>query len=265
MGSPYRASSSLGGSPVERPHLQRALHGQPGMELQRNARRRVDPGVEARRDRRIVRGVGLRALLRHLDGDLRWKHIEVLVSPDVAPGTSLDRAVVAGSNSFEGGVQQPQAGVGLRRRGRTQISRLGMSWQDVETVERLRERLDAEQRARRGAGGNVGICVGAARERTQSILEREESARGEDAHPEQVAPRDLAVSERFDDVRAIASSVLCFSQPGARCCRRKIQVCASPRYRPDPPSTVGKLRLLDTSGTRAAASGERLIYTRESS
>src|SRR5206468_8594062 len=68
--------------PVERPQRERTLVRQPRVKGRSEGRRRVDAGVELRRNARVVDGVGLGAFLRGLDGDRGSKPGELLMCPD---------------------------------------------------------------------------------------------------------------------------------------------------------------------------------------
>src|SRR5262249_11291081 len=98
--------------------------------------------------------------------------------------------------------------VGLRRRRWVQEREwIRIALEHVEARHRRREILDAEQRARRQAGGNR-IGVGAAHERAQALLRDEHSAGGEQAPLEQVAPGYLPLRPRLEDLPAALGALL---------------------------------------------------------
>ena len=136
----------------------------------------VDARIEAGRNPGIVSGVDLGPFRGNGYRDRGRKPSELLVRPDRARGASLDGARVTRGHAFERRIQHLLGLVGLSRRrgiqGRDRVPR-----QDIEARHRLRERLDAEQRAAREARRNARIR--AADERVQAMLPEQQSARGE--------------------------------------------------------------------------------------
>jgi len=75
-----------------------------------------------------------------------------------------------------------------------------------EARHRLAELGRSTERAARRAGRDVG--VGAARERGESVLQRERAGHRVDAPPVEIAARDLSVRQRLDDLGAVLACVL---------------------------------------------------------
>jgi len=122
------------------------------MKSRSERRRRVDAGIETRRDPRIVHGVDLGPLLRDLQGNRRGKILEVLVGPDGSRGTPLDRAVPPAKV----GIYRLQGRVGFFRRRGVQIAGFRIPRQDIEPRHWLSERRGAERRARRQLRRDAG-------------------------------------------------------------------------------------------------------------
>src|SRR5207237_6524171 len=91
--------------PVERPQRVRPLVRQVRMEARREGSRRVDAGIEARWNARIVDRVDLGPLRRNGYRDHGGKPGELLVRPDRARGASLDGARVTRGHAFERRIQ----------------------------------------------------------------------------------------------------------------------------------------------------------------
>src|SRR5712691_601839 len=186
------------------------------MEARMEPLRRVDPGIKARRDSRIVDGVDLGSLRTHFYRDLRWKRVKPLMRPDRPRGTSFDRACVAGCHPFQRGIQKLLGGVGfLRRRGTQKRERVRVPRQDIEARHGLRERLDAEQRAAREACRDA--CIRAADKWVQSMLPGQHSARGEYPPLDQLAARHLSVGQRLDELKTVLPGILRFPYAKFRC------------------------------------------------
>src|SRR5205823_13681672 len=74
-----------------------------------------------------------------------------------------------------------------------------------------------EQRTPRQAGRNggvVGVC--AARERAQSVLQHQRSARREESELHEIAARESSLRPRLQDLRTVSTSVLGFPHSSSR-------------------------------------------------
>src|SRR4029077_734624 len=158
--------------PVECPQRERPLVWEVRMQARSPWRRRVDPGVEARWNGRIVRGVDPRTHLRHFHGDRRWKVVEPLGCPHVSRRPTLARSKATTERRVDGPLRLigTCSWKGIQRAHR--IPR-----QHVEAGHGLREWLDAEERAGRRGGGYVTTArrVRAADERVQTADGRQEA------------------------------------------------------------------------------------------
>ncbi|TMB39716.1 MAG: hypothetical protein E6J62_01540 [Deltaproteobacteria bacterium] len=205
---------------VEGPQREGPLVRQARVEARMETLRRVDAGIQARWNTRIVDRVYLGALRADFNRDLRRHRIELLVRPDRARGTPLDGARVTGRHAFQPSIQNLLGGIGFLCGRRVQyrgIKRIQPARQHVEARHRLCECLDAEQRAARQARRNTRIGIRAADEGVQAMFPEQQSTRREQAPLEQIAPRDLPVGERLDDLLAVPAGVLGFLDPKFRC------------------------------------------------
>src|SRR5262249_28493605 len=93
--------------------------------------------------------------------------------------------------------------------------------QHVEPRHRLRERLAAEQRARRRAGRAEQLARHRD-ERTEAAFRRERSGGAEQPQLEEVASRDATPRELPDDLSAVLSRALGIPEAGLRCVARQV-------------------------------------------
>ena len=100
--------------PIEGPYRVWLLRGHAGMELQRDGRGRIDAGIQARRNLRIVSGVGGRGRGRGINRDHGRILRKALVRPDGSRRTSLDWPGQAGLSAYQSGVKRLLRLVGLR-------------------------------------------------------------------------------------------------------------------------------------------------------
>src|SRR5947209_13844946 len=171
---------------IEGPDGERTLGGQARVELGRDQASSTDARIQTGRHARVIDRVRLRAFLRHLDGDPGREIVESLVGPDGSWRAAVDRTGVTRFDTFERGVEQLLGGIGPGGRRRTQ-RRDRVPRQNVEPQHRLREWLDAEQRAWRQAGRNVRAGEGALRKWAQAILQDDGPGGGEQAQFDQVS------------------------------------------------------------------------------
>jgi hypothetical protein len=215
--------------PVERPHAVHGLGRQARVELQRDGSRRIDAGIQGRRDARVVGGIGLGAFLRHLDVDLWRKLLEPLMGPDRPRRPPLDGAGVAEAHPFQRGVQELLRGVGLASRGRIE-ERRRMPRQDVEPQQWLGERLHAEEGAARKARRDRRVGL-AGDVRVQAVLPGQRAPGRQQSPAEQVTSRDLSDRARPDNLHAVSTGVLGFPLARFRCLGGQIHTQTSPDIR----------------------------------